>query len=231
MVGNHPRDWNQRDAQIAKQSIEAPSNPKSCELSIPKSINHPGAARLSHTGLSGRVSQPSKPNRNRCRLRHPLMFRIRRSALLALSPARTPPSRSRACPRQRSSIFSVQAFRQFDPPPTSEVTERTVASLDQSGGLRICGGARGLRKDHANTVTVSAGDTIARPLDFRNYPRADDTEMKLSGSRSFGRHHEFVAGRRAQADAGWRCGQVYASHPCAVAPFASRFRYSRQRVR
>jgi len=130
----------------------------------------------------------------------------------------------------------ILAFNDFhgnlEPPAPVEVTDADGSKRKiQTGGVaHLAAALIELRKGHANTVTVSAGDTIgASPLISANYlDEPTIAAMNLLGLEfnSVG-NHEFDRGtgelKRMQAGG---CTKFTRRTPCAVEPFAgARFRY------
>ena len=118
----------------------------------------------------------------------------------------------------------------LEPPPTVEITETdgTKRSIQTGGIANLAGALASLRQ--ANSVTVSAGDTIgASPLISANYlDEPTIAAMNLLGLEfnSVG-NHEFDRGsdelKRMQAGG---CARFTRREPCAVEPFAgAKFRY------
>lgn len=130
----------------------------------------------------------------------------------------------------------ILAFNDFhgnlQPPDPVEVTEPdgTKHRIVSGGVAHLAAALAGLRAGHANTITVSAGDTIgASPLISANYLDEPTIEaMNLLGLEfnSVG-NHEFDRGvdelKRMQSGG---CAKFTRRTPCAVEPFAgARFRY------
>lgn len=130
----------------------------------------------------------------------------------------------------------VLAFNDFhgnlETPAPVEVTEAdgTKHKIVSGGAAHLAAALAGLRAGHANTVTVSAGDTIgASPLISANYlDEPTILAMNLLGLEynSVG-NHEFDRGadelKRMQAGG---CARFTRRIPCAVEPFGgARFHY------
>jgi 5'-nucleotidase len=130
----------------------------------------------------------------------------------------------------------VLAFNDFhgnlEPPAPVEVTDAdgTKRKIQTGGVAHLAAALTELRQGHANTVTVSAGDTIgASPLISANYlDEPTIAAMNLLGLEfnSVG-NHEFDRGtgelKRMQTGG---CAKFTRRTPCAVEPFAgARFRY------
>lgn len=130
----------------------------------------------------------------------------------------------------------ILAFNDFhgnlEPPAPVEVTEAdgTKRKIMSGGVANLAGALAKLRDGHAQTVTVSAGDTIgASPLISANYLDEPTIEaMNLLGLEfnSVG-NHEFDRGsdelKRIQSGG---CAKFTRRTPCAVEPFGgARFRY------
>src|SRR5689334_20611826 len=117
-------------------------------------------------------------------------------------------------------------------PDPVEVTEpdRSKHKIATGGVAHLAATLAGLRAGHANTITVSAGDTIgASPLISANYldePTIDAMNLLGLEFNSVG-NHEFDRGseelKRMQSGG---CVKFTRRVPCAVEPFAgARFRY------
>ena len=117
-------------------------------------------------------------------------------------------------------------------PDPVEVTEPdgTKHKITTGGVAHLASALSGLRVDHANTVTVSAGDTIgASPLISAYYldePTIDAMNLLGLEFNSVG-NHEFDRGsdelKRMQSGG---CAKFARRVPCAVEPFGgARFRY------
>jgi 5'-nucleotidase len=130
----------------------------------------------------------------------------------------------------------ILAFNDFhgnlQTPAPVEVTETngTKHKIVTGGVAHLAAALAGLRTGHANTVTVSAGDTIgASPLISANYldePTIDAMNLLGLEFNSVG-NHEFDRGsdelKRMQAGG---CAKYTRRTPCAVEPFGgARFRY------
>jgi 5'-nucleotidase len=160
------------------------------------------------------------------------------AALAALSLAACTAQVAPPAPLASHAPIEVQilAFNDFhgniETPPPVEVTEpdgsnRTITS---GGAAHLAAALAGLRVGHANTVTVSAGDTIgASPLISAHYldePTIDAMNLLGLEFNSVG-NHEFDRGsdelKRMQAGG---CARYTRRVPCAVEPFGgARFRY------
>jgi len=132
--------------------------------------------------------------------------------------------------------IQILAFNDFhgnlqNPDPV-EITEPdgTKHKVQTGGVAHLAATLAGLRAGHANSITVSAGDTIgASPLISANYlDEPTISAMNLLGLElnSVG-NHEFDRGvdelKRMQAGG---CAKFTRRAPCAVEPFAgARFRY------
>jgi 5'-nucleotidase len=140
-----------------------------------------------------------------------------------------------AAPRTPVEI-QILAFNDFhgniETPPPVEVTESdgTKHKIVTGGAAHLAAALAGLRVGHANTITVSAGDTIsASPLVSANYldePTIDAMNLLHLEIGSVG-NHEFDRGtdelKRMQSGG---CAKYTRRTPCAVEPFAgARFRY------
>jgi 5'-nucleotidase len=132
--------------------------------------------------------------------------------------------------------IQILAFNDFhgnlETPPPMEVTEAdgTKHKIVTGGASHLAAALAGLRAGHANTVTVSAGDTIgASPLISAYYldePSIDAMNMLGLEFNSVG-NHEFDRGpdelKRMQTGG---CAKYTRRTPCAVEPFAgARFHY------
>ena len=117
-------------------------------------------------------------------------------------------------------------------PDPVEVTEYdgTKHRIATGGVAHLAAALAGLRAGHANTITVSAGDTIgASPLISANYldePTIDAMNLLGLEFNSVG-NHEFDRGsdelKRMQSGG---CAKFTRRVPCAVEPFGgARFRY------
>jgi len=130
----------------------------------------------------------------------------------------------------------ILAFNDFhgnlQVPDPVEVTEPdgTKHKIVTGGAAHLAAALTGLRAGHANTITVSAGDTIgASPLISANYldePTIDAMNLLGLELNSVG-NHEFDRGadelKRMQAGG---CAKYTRRVPCAVEPFGgARFRY------
>jgi len=130
----------------------------------------------------------------------------------------------------------VLAFNDFhgniETPPPVEVTgaDGIKRKIITGGAAHLAAALNQLRVGHANTVTVSAGDTIgASPLISANYldePTIDAMNMLGLEFNSVG-NHEFDKGvaelKRMQ---GGGCAKNTLRAPCAVEPFSgARFHY------
>ena len=132
--------------------------------------------------------------------------------------------------------IQILAFNDFhgnlQPPDPVEITEAdgTKHKVATGGVAHLAAALAGLRAGHANTITVSAGDTIgASPLISANYldePTIDAMNLLGLELNSVG-NHEFDRGadelKRMQAGG---CAKFTRRIPCAVEPFTgARFRY------
>ena len=130
----------------------------------------------------------------------------------------------------------ILAFNDFhgnlETPPTFEVVEAdgSKRQVTSGGVVHLAAALSGLRAGHANSVTVSAGDTIgASPLISANYldePTIDAMNLLGLEFNSVG-NHEFDRGsdelKRMQSGG---CAKFTRRTPCAVEPFGgARFRY------
>ena len=130
----------------------------------------------------------------------------------------------------------ILAFNDFhgnlQTPDPVEVTEPdgTKHKIATGGAAHLAATLAGLRAGHANTITVSAGDTIgASPLISANYldePSIEAMNLLHLEINSVG-NHEFDRGadelKRMQAGG---CARFTRRVPCAVEPFGgARFRY------
>src|SRR5947209_4958014 len=166
------------------------------------------------------------------------MIRRVAAALAALTlagcAAQTAPPASVA---QRGPVeVQILAFNDFhgnlqNPDPV-EVTEADGAKhkIVTGGAAHLAAALAGLRAGHANTITVSAGDTIgASPLVSANYldePTIDAMNLLHLEINSVG-NHEFDRGadelKRMQSGG---CAKFTRRTPCAVEPFGgAKFRY------
>lgn len=154
-------------------------------------------------------------------------------AVLWLSACATHPT---AVAPARPIEVQILAFNDFhgnlETPPPVEVTEPdgTKHKIVTGGASHLAAALAGLRADHPNTVTVSAGDTLgASPLISANY--LDEPTIAAMNAlglefNSVG-NHEFDRGvdelKRMQAGG---CAKFTRRVPCAVEPFAgARFHY------
>jgi 5'-nucleotidase len=158
-------------------------------------------------------------------------------AALALSACATHVVPPASAPVAQAPVeVQILAFNDFhgnlQTPPPVEVTEAdgTKHKLVTGGVAHLAAALQGLRVGHANTVTVSAGDTIgASPLISANYldePTIDAMNLLGLELNSVG-NHEFDRGadelKRMQAGG---CAKYTRRVPCAVEPFdGARFRY------
>lgn len=149
----------------------------------------------------------------------------------------TPPAPvAQATARSAPIEIQILAFNDFhgnlETPPPVDVTEAdsTKHSIITGGAAHLAAALAGLRTGHANTITVSAGDTIgASPLvsaNFLDEPTIDAMNLMGLEIGSVG-NHEFDRGpdelKRMQAGG---CGRYTKRVPCALEPFAgARFRY------
>jgi 5'-nucleotidase len=130
----------------------------------------------------------------------------------------------------------ILAFNDFhgnlETPAPVEVTEADGSKhkILTGGVAHLAAALAGLRAGHANTITVSAGDTIgASPLISANYldePTIDAMNLLGLELNSVG-NHEFDRGanelKRMQAGG---CAKYTRRVPCAVEPFGgAKFRY------
>ena len=164
-----------------------------------------------------------------------MRWKLTALSVLALSGCttvpRTPPTAVRA-PVE----IQILAFNDFhgnlETPPPVEVTQADglKAKIETGGAAHLAAALAQARAGRANTVTVSAGDTIgASPLVSAYYlDEPTISAMNLLGLEfnSVG-NHEFDKGgdelRRMQSGG---CAQFTRRKPCAVEPFAgARFRY------
>ena len=141
---------------------------------------------------------------------------------------------------QRQAVAPVEvqilAFNDFhgnlETPPPVDVTEAdgTKHKIVSGGAAHLAAALASLRIGHANTVTVSAGDTIgASPLISANYldePTIEAMNMLGLEFNSVG-NHEFDKGiaelKRMQSGG---CAKYTLRTPCAVEPFVgARFHY------
>src|SRR5947209_206243 len=166
------------------------------------------------------------------------MIRRVAAALAALTlagcAAQTAPPASVA---QRAPVeVQILAFNDFhgniETPPPVEVTEAdgTKHKILTGGAAHLSAALAGMRAGHANTITVSAGDTIgASPLISANYldePTIDAMNLLHLEINSVG-NHEFDRGadelKRMQTGG---CAKFTRRTPCAVEPFGgAKFRY------
>jgi 5'-nucleotidase len=144
---------------------------------------------------------------------------------------------SPAAAQGRSPVeVQILAFNDFhgnlEVPPAVEVaeTDGTKHKIVTGGAAHLAAALAGLRAGHANTVTVSAGDTIgASPLVSANYldePTIDAMNILGLEFNSVG-NHEFDRGseelKRMQSGG---CAKYTRRTPCAVEPFGgAHFRY------
>lgn len=162
--------------------------------------------------------------------------------LLALGACATQPQPVRYAAPQQPIEVQILAFNDFhgnlEPPAPVEVVEKdgTRHKIQTGGVANLAATLSTLRADHANSVTVSAGDTIgASPLVSAYYlDEPTIAAMNLLGLEfnSVG-NHEFDRGadelRRMQRGG---CAKFTARTPCAVDPFTgARFRYLAANVR
>src|SRR4051794_8606450 len=143
-----------------------------------------------------------------------------------------PPARRVRAPVE----VQILAFNDFhgnlETPAPVEVTEADGSKhkIATGGAAHLAATLAGLRAGHANSVTVSAGDTIgASPLISANYldePTIDAMNLLGLEINSVG-NHEFDRGsdelKRMQVGG---CARFTRRTPCAVEPFGgARFRY------
>lgn len=155
------------------------------------------------------------------------------AALLALAGCTTRPVAVAPAPPVEVQILAFNDFHgNLEPPSPVEVTELdgTKHKIQTGGVAHLAGALTQLRAGHANTVTVSAGDTIgASPLISANYlDEPTIAAMNLLGLEfnSIG-NHEFDRGsdevKRMQSGG---CDKFTRRTPCAVERFGgARFRY------
>jgi 5'-nucleotidase len=155
------------------------------------------------------------------------------AALLALAGCTTRPVAVAPAPPVEVQILAFNDFHgNLEPPSPVEVTEPDGSKHKiQTGGVaHLARALTQLRAGHANTVTVSAGDTIgASPLISANYlDEPTIAAMNLLGLEfnSIG-NHEFDRGsdelKRMQSGG---CVKFTRRTPCAVEQFGgARFRY------
>jgi 5'-nucleotidase len=154
------------------------------------------------------------------------------SAAFLAAACTTVPQRQAAAPVE----IQILAFNDFhgnlETPPPVDVTEAdgTKHKIVSGGAAHLAAALASLRVGHANTVTVSAGDTIgASPLISANYldePTIETMNMLGLEFNSIG-NHEFDKGiaelKRMQSGG---CAKYTLRTPCAVEPFVgARFRY------
>src|SRR6185369_53381 len=154
------------------------------------------------------------------------------SAAFLAAACTTIPQRQATAPAE----IQILAFNDFhgnlETPPPVDVTEAdgTKHKIVSGGAAHLAAALASLRVGHANTVTVSAGDTIgASPLVSANYldePTIDAMNMLGLEFNSVG-NHEFDKGvaelKRMQAGG---CAKNSRRVPCAVEPFeGAKFRY------
>ena len=147
-----------------------------------------------------------------------------------------PPAPVTAAAPKAAVEIQILAFNDFhgniETPPPVEVTEAdgTKHKIVTGGAAHLAAALAGLRVGHANTVIVSAGDTIgASPLVSANYldePTIDAMNLMHLEIGSVG-NHEFDRGadelKRMQSGG---CAKFTRRTPCAVEPFSgARFRY------
>ena len=153
---------------------------------------------------------------------------------LAACAARVSPPTSVA---QRAAVeVQILAFNDFhgnlQTPDAVEVTEADGAKhrILTGGAAHLAAALGGLRAGHANSITVSAGDTIgASPLVSANYldePTIDAMNLLHLEINSVG-NHEFDRGgdelKRMQSGG---CAKFTRRVPCALEPFGgAKFRY------
>src|SRR6185437_74658 len=146
-----------------------------------------------------------------------------------------PASIAGAAPRAPVEI-QILAFNDFhgniETPPPVEVAEPDGSKhkIVTGGAAQTAAALAGLRVGHANTITVSAGDTIgASPLISANYldePTIEAMNLMHLEIGSVG-NHEFDRGadelKRMQSGG---CAKFTRRTPCAVEPFGgAQFRY------
>lgn len=167
------------------------------------------------------------------------MIRRLAAALAALTlgacAAHVAPPVAAVAPRAPAEI-QILAFNDFhgnlETPPPVEVTEPdgTRHKIATGGAAHLAAALAALRAGHANTITVSAGDTIsASPLISANYldePTIDAMNLMHLEIGSVG-NHEFDRGanelRRMQSGG---CAKYTRRTPCAIEPFGgAKFRY------
>lgn len=165
------------------------------------------------------------------------MMRRLAAALAALALGACTAEVTRPAPLAKAPIeIQILAFNDFhgnlEVPPPVEVTEADGSKhkIATGGAAHLAAALAGLRTGHANSVTVSAGDTVgASPLISANYldePTIDAMNLLGLEFNSVG-NHEFDRGadelKRMQAGG---CSKFTRRTPCAVEPFAgARFRY------
>jgi len=166
------------------------------------------------------------------------MIRRFAAALAALTLAActahvTPPAQVAARTPVEVQILAFNDFHgNLQTPDPVEVTEPdgTKYKITTGGAAHLAAALAGLRAGQANTITVSAGDTIgASPLISANYldePTIDAMNLLGLEFNSVG-NHEFDRGsdelKRMQSGG---CAKFTRRAPCAVARFAgARFRY------
>jgi 5'-nucleotidase len=153
-------------------------------------------------------------------------------AALAVSACTTVPAQRSAPPVE----VQILAFNDFhgnlETPPPVEITEAdgSTHTITSGGAAHLAAALAGLRAGHAETVTVSAGDTIgASPLISANYldePTIDAMNLLGLEFNAVG-NHEFDKGiaelKRMQSGG---CARNSRRAPCAIEPFTgARFHY------
>src|SRR6185369_7701395 len=154
------------------------------------------------------------------------------SAAFLAAACATVPQRQATAPAEVQILALNDFHGNLETPPPVDVTEAdgTKHKIVSGGAAHLAAALASLRVGHANTVTVSAGDTIgASPLISANYldePTIDAMNMLGLEFNSIG-NHEFDKGiaelKRMQSGG---CAKYTLRTPCAVEPFVgARFRY------
>jgi len=154
------------------------------------------------------------------------------SAAFLAAACATVPQRQATAPVEVQILALNDFHGNLETPPPVDVTEAdgTKHKIVSGGAAHLAAALASLRVGHANTVTVSAGDTIgASPLISANYldePTIEAMNMLGLEFNSIG-NHEFDKGiaelKRMQSGG---CTKYTLRTPCAVEPFAgARFHY------
>src|SRR5437868_7182390 len=249
MVGHQPARLDQRECRDPRHALPAPAKAGegqetkegSAAASRPQLLLcvqvHAGDGAAFKPGRGSPGGLPQRPLR-RAAAASRQMTRCLSAAFAALALAGCAAQVAPPAPVASRAPVEVQilAFNDFhgnlQTPDPVEVTEPdgTRHKIATGGAAHLAATLAGLRAGHANTMTVSAGDTIgASPLISANYldePSIDAMNLLHLEINSVG-NHEFDRGgdelKRMQAGG---CAKYTRRVPCAVEPFAgARFRY------